>query len=65
MEAYTYDPAGPIPPPGDVSNFTYDATSQDYQYRCFTNPIWVKAGGTLKAPKPKAIAGLKGRRVSE
>jgi len=42
--AYTYDPAGPAPPPGDVSNFSYDASVNDYNYRCFTNPIWVTAG---------------------
>lgn len=47
VEAYTYDPAGPPPPPGDVSNFSYDATVVDYNYRCFTNPIWV----TSAAPK--------------
>ncbi len=42
-EAYTYDPAGPLPPSGDVSNHSYDAQAIDYRYRCFTNPIWVTA----------------------
>ncbi|MFH2001313.1 MAG: hypothetical protein ABIK28_16645 [Planctomycetota bacterium] len=42
-EAYTFDPQEPAPPPGDVSNYSYDAVNNDYNYRCFTNPIWVKA----------------------
>ncbi|MHC4946127.1 MAG: hypothetical protein ACYTG7_24210, partial [Planctomycetota bacterium] len=44
VEAYTFDPAGPTPPAGDVSNFSYDAVNNDYNYRCFTNPIWVTTG---------------------
>lgn len=57
-EAYTYDPAGPTPPPGEVSNYSYDAVNNDYNYRCFTNPIWVKA--VLPGPrmKPKMAVPL-------
>jgi hypothetical protein len=55
VEAYTFDPAGPLPPPGDVSNFSYDAVNNDYNYRCFTNPIWVSTcephGGALAFEK--------------
>ncbi|MBU0755983.1 MAG: hypothetical protein KJ645_12640 [Planctomycetes bacterium] len=46
-EAYTFDPAGPPPTSGDVSNFTYNTELYDYNYRCFTNPIWIKAGSPL------------------
>lgn len=51
-EAYTYDPALAPPPPGDVSNASYDAVSVDYRYRCFTNPIWVRAVATPAHRQP-------------
>lgn len=57
VEAYTYDPAGPAALPGDVSNYTYDATANDYNYRCFTNPIWVTTAKP-QSPRLRPIAGL-------
>jgi hypothetical protein len=41
LQAYTFDPDGPVPSPGDVSNVSYDPVSQDYYYCAYTNPIWV------------------------
>jgi len=39
--AYTYDPDFGPDEPGDPSIPGYDPMSYDYQYRAFTNPIWV------------------------
>jgi len=44
-EAYAFDPNGPVPLAGDVSNYSYNAVTNDYNYRCFTNPIWVTTVG--------------------
>ncbi|HPQ42467.1 MAG TPA: dockerin type I domain-containing protein, partial [bacterium] len=39
--AYTYDPGTGPDAPGDCSIPGYDAMASDYQYRAFTNPIWL------------------------
>jgi len=55
VQAYTYDPYGSLPVPGDVSNVSYDTVVNDYQYCAYTNPIWITAGDPVPTPTPEPV----------
>ncbi|MFC1852078.1 hypothetical protein ACFL27_17935 [candidate division CSSED10-310 bacterium] len=41
-QCYTFDPDSGVPVGGNPTNASYNAQAFDYDYRCWTNPIWIR-----------------------